>query len=211
MRKNIAFFGCSFTEGPTDDFDNYVVWLSKLNPQHNFYNFSAAGTSIMYHTYLLEQITKMDFDVKVFQFTTSGRFTTWTPHNIKEYIIKKYDNYFCLNKNYVQYIDRLNIGSVSEKKYVTYKVNFGKEYYKRMSDSCMDLDHRVYIDYIKPKVNFCFHHRKSRDVSIPSVYNSLDISQWNKFVIDDGDHFGLEGSLWQAKWLDKHLKERNIL
>ena len=54
--KNIAVFGCSWSQGISEDnFNNWVNHLSKKYSHHKFYNFGTGGSSIVYHTHLLEQ------------------------------------------------------------------------------------------------------------------------------------------------------------
>jgi len=214
--KNIAVFGCSWTQGVKSEvFDNWVVWLSKMYPQHKFYNFAAAGTAITYHTHLLEQVMQdKTFDVKLFQVTSPGRFTWWKPHKFKEIMYQKYDNYYCLEEDYGKFVDRINTGTILSNKFLDSdrkKNTFGVEYYKRLCDDQVDLDHRVYINYVKNNVDFYFHHRRSYESHIPSVFTELGEKQFYKYVVDDGEHFGTEGNQWEANWIKDQLTDRNIL
>lgn len=214
--KNIAVFGCSWTQGLKDkDFDNWVFRLSKCFPQHNFYNFAAGGTSIVYHTHLLEQILKSTkFDYKIFQVTSPGRFTWWQPHNALDLIEQKTDNYYCLQEDYGRFVDRINTGTILSKKFVKLdrkKHNFGVEYYKRLTDEQIRLDNIAYVSYIKDKVDFHFYHRKSYEKNSFSILTELGDDKFNKFVIDDGDHFGEEGNQWQADWIIDKLKDKKLL
>ncbi len=214
--KNIAVFGCSWTQGiESEGFDNWVVWLSKLYPQHTFYNFAAAGTAITYHTHLLEQVMqdKM-FDIKLFQVTSPGRFSWWKSHTFKEMIYQKYDNYYCMYQDYGKFIDRINTGTILSQKFLKddhKKHKFGVEYYKRLTDDQIDLDHRVYINYVKDNVDFYFHHRGLYESHVPCVFTELGEKQFYKYVVDDGDHFDKNGNQWEANWINKKLVERNIL
>jgi len=215
--RNIAIFGCSWTQGlKSADFDNWVVWLSKMYPQHNFYNFAAAGSAITYHTHLLEQVMQdKTFDVKLFQITSPGRFTWWKPHKVKDILYQKYDNYHCLKAvDYENFVERINTGTILSNKFLDSdrkKHKFGVEYYKRLCADQVDLDHRVYINYIKNNVDFYFYHRASYESHIPNVFTELGKKQFYKYVIDNGDHFGTEGNQWQANWIKDQLTDRNIL
>ena len=91
------------------------------------------------------------------------------------------------------------------------KHKFGVEYYKRLNDEQINLDYRTYINYIKQQVDFYFHHQSSLDSNVPSVITELGEKQFYKYVIDDGDHFGIEGSKWQANWIKDQLNSKGIL
>ena len=214
--KNIAAFGCSWTQGVQPEiFTNWVMYLSELYPQYNFYNFGASGTSITYHTHLLEQVIKSKkFDATIFQVTSPGRFTWWKTHTVEDILYQKNDNYYCLDGNLSRFVDRINTGTIHSKKFLKSdrkKHKFGVEYYKRLNDEQINLDYRTYINYIKQQVDFYFHHQSSLDSNVPSVITELGEKQFYKYVIDDGDHFGIEGSKWQANWIKDQLNSKGIL
>lgn len=214
--KNVAIFGCSWSQGIKEkNFDNWVLRLSKLFPEYNFYNFAAGGTSIVYHTHLLEEILKTKkFDIKIFQITSPGRFTWWQPHDIMELVEQKTSNYYCLQENYGRFVDRINTGTILSNKFIKSdrkKHNFGIEYYKRLTDDQIRLDHVAYVNYIKDMVDFRFYHRKAYEKDSVSIITELGEKRFKELIIDDGDHFGAAGNEWQTNWIANKLKEKHII
>lgn len=214
--KRIAMFGCSWTQGlEPHNYDNWVKYFSEMYPDCSFFNYAAAGTSIVYHTHLLEQVTaKQKFDLVIFQITSPARFTWWKPHKINKMLYKQTPNLWAIESGYGKYVDRINTGTITSKKFIGQdkkKHKFGVEYYSRLTNEQILLDHKAYINYIKDKVDFHFYHRSAYVDDAPSVYDTLGESNFNKFVIDSGDHFSKEGNQWQAKWIDLNLKNKGLI
>lgn len=214
--KRIAIFGCSWTQGlQSENFDNWVLHLSKRYPMHSFFNYAAAGTSIVYHTHLLEQVTtKKTFDITIFQITSPARFTWWKPHKINKMLYKQSDNVWAIEKGYGDYVDRINTGTIADKKFFgtnKKKHKFGVEYYNRLTNDQILLDHKAYVNYIKDKVDLHYYHRTSINDNELSVYDTLGEDNFNKFVIDNGDHFSIEGNDWISRWVEMQLKNRELL
>lgn len=214
--KKIAIFGCSWSQGLEEtSYNNWVQYLSQKYPQHNFYNFAAAGTSIVYHTHLLESVTKIEkFDIVIFQITSPARLTWWKPHNITEFLYQQQKNVWAIEKSYGQYVDRINTGTINSKKFFDIdrkKHKFGIQYYSRLTDEQILLDHKAYVNYIKDKVNLHFYHRSALNKDEYSVYDTLGKKKFKEFTIDEGDHFGIDGNNWQANWVESLLINKGIL
>lgn len=213
--KRIAVFGCSWTQGlENENYDNWVYYLSKRYPMHSFFNYAAAGTSIVYHTHLLEQVTyKQTFDIIIFQVTSPARFTWWKPHKINKMLYKQSDNLWAIEAGYGNYVDRINTGTISDKKFFKIdkkKHRFGVDYYSRLTNQQILLDHKAYISYIKDKVDLYFCHRSAINNEL-SVYDTLGEENFKKFVIDNGDHFSPEGNDWESRWIELQLKNKGLL
>lgn len=214
--KNIAVFGCSWSQGISEDnFNNWVNHLSKKYSHHKFYNFGTGGSSIVYHTHLLEQATKIKkFDTVIFQITSPGRFTWWKPHNIIRMLTQQRENLWAIDNSHGKYVDRINIGTIQSKKFFDSdrkKHKFGIEYYSRLTDEQMLLDHKAYVNYIKDKVDLYFYHRSALNTGEHSVYDTLGKVNFDKFTIDEGDHFGLDGIEWKSDWVESLLNNKGLL
>lgn len=213
--SKIAIFGCSWTQGLYyEKYDSWPFRLSERYPQHEFFNCAVAGSSIAYHTYLLEGAkNSINPDFTIFQITSPYRFTQWKEHNPIDLLKKRTDNFMQI-KDEQKFTDSFNLGTIYSNKFIKSdkkKHLFGLEYYNRVGDKQAELEFNVYIEYIKNRTDYCFFHRKSIDPELPSVYNVLGEEKFKKYIIDDGDHFGAEGLEWQSKWIEDILIKKGIL
>jgi hypothetical protein len=220
---NVLCLGCSWTAGIKQQPYNWVTALSKMMPEHNFYNCSQTGSSLLYSIWIMEEFlsnakengSPIKIDKIIFQITTEGRLTYYHDYenfDINQWIVKKTDNLFKLES------DRKNLAVINYGVLLPENKNsnhpkwesmhsFATEYYSRLSRQMhFDLEHRALVEYIRPKVDLMFMHKKD-DIGIPDVISVQDIlgdEQFNKFCIDRGSHFNLVGSVWQAQYI-KHL------
>ena len=216
-RKKIAVFGCSWSQGlkRLDNFDNWVKHLAKKRPEHDFYNFGCSGTSIVYHAYLLDSITRReDFDNIIFQVTSPGRYTWWKPHNLNELKERQDNNYWAMPKWYgKKYVEKITFGDMekgtldNDKK----KQKFATEYYKRLSRDQMEIEFKVYLEFVKARSDLVFFHRKGLQEGDLSVHSTLGDDKFHSFAYDDGGHFGVEGNQWTANWVNDHLIKKGVL
>jgi hypothetical protein len=75
----------------------------------------------------------------------------------------------------------------------------------------MLLDHKAYVNYIKDKVDLYFYHRSALNTGEHSVYDTLGKVNFDKFTIDEGDHFGLDGIEWKSDWVESLLNNKGLL
>lgn len=217
FKKKIAVFGCSFSQGLYPNLDNWVKELSVLLPEYEFYNFSLGGSSLMYSIHLFEQIYDSDlkFDITIFQATSVGRFTWWEEHNIFDFLEKYSDNLYHIDKKDIaNVVKKINYGTVASKKHVD-KNNkkFGIEYYSRLNLDMISIELRSLLEFIDRRVDLLFAHRSMKDYGLNylSVYDELGKHEFQKFVIDEGDHFSNQGNRWQAHWILNQLNQHKLL
>jgi len=213
-RKRIAVFGCSWSQGVAslNNFDNWVKHLAKKRPEHDFYNFGCGGTSIVYHAYLLDSITRREeFDHIIFQVTSPGRYSWWQPHKLNEMIERQDDNYWAVARGYGKYVQRVTMGSLQKGALDKKTQKFANEYYKRLSDDQKDIEYKVYIEFAKARSDLVFFHRKGLQEGDLSVKSILGDDKFYSFVSDDGDHFGVEGNQWTANWVNKRLIRKGVM
>jgi hypothetical protein len=221
---NVLCLGCSWTAGVVGQEPyNWVTALSKMMPEHNFYNCAQRGSSLLYSIWVMEEFlskathdkTPIKIDKIIFQITNEGRLTylhDYENFNINQCIVKKSDNLFKLNLEW-QNVAAINYGVLlPENKNVNHPRwesmhSFATEYYSRLTRQMhFDLEHRALVEYIRPKADLMFMHRKD-DIGIPDIISIQDIlgdEQFSKFCIDRGSHFSVLGSVWQAHYI-KHL------
>lgn len=209
-RKKIAVFGCSWSQGlqNLNNFDNWVKHLAKKRPEYDFYNFGCGGTSIVYHVYLLDLITKReDFDHIIFQVTSASRYTWWQPHQLDEIIEQQDKNYWAIAKDYGKYIDRITMGSLQKGALDKKTQQFANEYYRRLSNDQIEIEYKVYIEFAKARSDLLFFYKKGLQEGDLSIQSTLGDEKFYNFVADDGDHFNKAGNEWQASWINKQLEK----
>jgi hypothetical protein len=226
---NIACFGCSWTAGIhyriEDSYNNgfadtgennWVRQLSKIMPYHNFYNFAFPGSSIIHSIYVLDQVKKnipILFDKIIFQATTEGRFTYYNePLNNTDFVIlprikQLEDNYFYLDLTMNEVIT-VNYGTLGYKDHTGFFL--AEAIYSCLNPrQTFQYEHRIYLDWLKDKVDLLFFHRKNHCFieGILTIEDKLTAEEWNKFVIDEGGHFSLNGSKWEATYIKEHINK----
>lgn len=214
----VAVFGCSWSGGmPTcvDENQYYYNWpyFLALNTGWHVENYAQGGTCIRWslnnlHNFLNDYI---DYFI-IFQITEFGRFT----YNSSKF------NYRNLRKtifpNYIQYVghrpgDTLfpfqpntayrKIPQVDKNVQKMYNLNL--KYYP---EEYTKIDYESHVNYISNLSNLCFTHKKNKIAStkIMSIENEFG-DKFNNFIFDDGHHFSKEGLEYQARFIEKLIKE----
>lgn len=195
---NYAFFGCSHTSSiPENNWRNYVEILAEKYPQHNFYNFAQPASSLSFSAHFQKLVDKyFDFDYKILQVTDPHRFTSITDFDVKEYTIQKTDNYFVLDidvRNH--FIETITPGTIIPK-YLVYpqKLKWAMLYYKKINLDLSQEEYKAMFHHCNKYFDYCFMHRHDKyDFNITSVQDRITEEMWQKFILDDGDHFSNEG------------------
>lgn len=234
---NILVLGCSWTANRLVNNNITTSWveeLSKLLPEHTFYNFAYSGSSVGHSILVMESLlenSKIKFDKIIFQITTDGRITFYNNLDFKNldfFISQKTSNYYFLDmdkdNNFLK-ISNVNYGILNPKNKSPRpdweKIKkFAEIYYENLNlEYNFFLEHKIQFEYIKKKVDFFFLHRPiSQSMFAPISYNPnnecfvieevLGNQIFDKFKIDEGGHFSLEGCIWEAKYLKKKLEEK---
>lgn len=231
---NILVLGCSWSDDRFISKNIKTSWvkeLSKIMPEHNFYNFSYTGSSVHHNLLIMESSLKfldIKFDKIIFQITNEGRVTYYKNFdlkNIKNFIVKNSKNYFKLDLNKDENfhnICNINYGTLlypyKNHKYGDEIYNFAKTYY-----STLDIEHnfflefKVQVEYIKNKVDLMFLHKRITD-SLYSFFNPnedkiiiqevLGDDKFKEFSIDEGSHFSHIGCIWEAMYIKSIIKEK---
>jgi hypothetical protein len=221
---NILCLGCSWTAGINEQPYNWVTALSKMMPEHTFYNCAQSGGSLLYSIWVMEEFlsnAKRDdvpikIDKIILQVTNEGRLTYYHDYenfDINKWIITKTDNLFKLEVDW-QNLAVINYGTLlpenqsSDHSKWKSMYNFATEYYSKLSRNMhFDLEHRALIEYIRPKVDLMFMHKKD-DIGILNIDSIQDIlgdQQFNEYCIDRGSHFNIDGANWQANYIKNLL------
>lgn len=217
---NILCLGCSWTAGVNEQPYNWVTALSNIMPENTFYNCSQAGSSLLYSIWVMEEFlakAKQDgvpikIDKIIFQVTNEGRLTYYHDYenfDINKWIITKADNLFNLEVDW-QNLAVINYGTLlpenqspNHNKWKSIH-SFAAQYYSRLTRNMhFDLEHRALIEYIRPKVDLMFMHKKD-DIGIPNITAIQDIlgdHLFNGYCIDGGSHFNIAGANWQANYI----------
>jgi hypothetical protein len=221
---NVLCLGCSWTAGINEQRYNWVTALSEMLPEHTFYNCAQSGGSLLYSIWVMEEFLanakNVDDPIKIdkiiFQITNEGRLTYY--HNyenfdINKWIITKSNNLYQLEVDW-QNLASINYGTLlpenqssnhSKWKYIH---SFATEYYSRLTRNMhFDLEHRALVEYIRPKVDLMFLHKKD-DIGIPNITSMQDIlgdQKFKEYCIDAGSHFNQTGATWQAQYIKNML------
>jgi len=218
FKKKIAVFGCSWTQGLwNNEYDSWVKEFAMLNNDCEIYNFALAGSSLSYAAHLLEQIydSEIKFDLTIFQATSPGRFTWWNKHDIFDCLKQDADNLYSIDdKKISMVVEKINYGTVFSQGHLK-KVDkkFGLAYYSRLNSELSVLEYRALLEFVDRRVNILFAHRslKNYGLNYLSVYDQLGKNEFQKFVIDEGEHFSNEGNRWQAHWILNQLNQHKLL
>ena len=217
---NILCLGCSWTAGVNHQPYNWVTALSEMYPEHTFYNCAQSGGSLLYGIWVMEEFLAKVKNVKVdkiiFQVTNEGRVTYYYNYenfDINRWLITKSNNLYQLEVDW-QNLATINYGTLlPENKSSNHNrwrdtYNFANTYYSRLSRNMhFDLEHQALVEYIRPKVDLLFFHKKD-DIGIPNVSSIEDVlgtEQFNRYVIDRGHHFNIDGARWQAQYIKSLL------
>ena len=203
---NIVVAGCSWSAGCPEQPYSWVEALAETTPEHNFYNYAYPGNSLLTSLHLLEIAKEqVNIDKVIFQLTTPTRLSfalDTDTLNANHYQIT--DNYYSIPKELE--IVALTPGAVfddmsSDNEFI----QFGKMYYKYFSnDSYTALTTKALIDLITKLSHIQFFHTTPEyNYLFPIVEELLD---FDKYVIDNGKHFNVEGAKKQAKIVKKWLE-----
>lgn len=229
---NIFVFGCSWSDDRVVDNNITTSWvyeLSKIMPEHNFYNFAYSGSSV-HHSILIMESVLTNFQIKpdkiIFQVTSEGRVTYYKNQDFKNFNLKvekisnnyfkfdigKKDNFHnvcCVNYG------MLNPNNNSSHNHWTKIKKFAKIYYTNLTkEEHFDLEYKIQLEYIKQKSDLFFLHKKHNVTNISSfsfepnneflvIEDLLPINR-DSFIIDNGFHFSYIGCKWQAEII-KHI------
>lgn len=180
-----------------------------------------------------QNIKKPD-DIIIFQITSHDRFSYWDADLHKNFNQMKekwsYKNYTHYTLDYSTNFGNITAGDLdsgyswivikNRENMLKEKNTFAKEYYKRIGLSQSLFNHMLYINYIIPKVDFIYFHIKhpknfpkkypnfikNKYENIPCVKDMLGNEEYNKYVIDDGQHLSKEGNDIVANLILKNIK-----
>jgi hypothetical protein len=158
---NIFVFGCSWSDDRVVDNNITTSWvyeLSKIMPEHNFYNFAYSGSSV-HHSILIMESVLTNFQIKpdkiIFQVTSEGRVTYYKNQDFKNFNLKvekisnnyfkfdigKKDNFHnvcCVNYG------MLNPNNNSSHNHWTKIKKFAKIYYTNLTkEEHFDLEYKI--------------------------------------------------------------------
>lgn len=219
---HILCLGCSFTAERNLDSKNqtnsWVRELANRQPQHTFYNCGKPGTSLLHNIWTMENfISQKTVDKIFFQITLPGRLTYYKNlaynYEITPYLEKREQNYFCLRLD-SDNVYTINAGTVYTDQYDqisgSKKIKdikfFGKEYYSRLdNEHHFNLEHKILIEYITRKVDFCFFHQEDHFSKGYYTIESAFQGNLQDYFIDDGAHLNNEGIKLQAELLNQLL------
>jgi len=210
--SNYHFFGCSWTGWEKT---NYVEELSKLVPEHNFYNWGQMGSSIALSTYLLDAVKKNytgSENYFIFQATTPYRVSWWDKkadeHALRS-IKKKRDNYFKL-----PFLERDNWWQGFSPSFLPDKTygKYHKKYYSINTNAVMKHEYKMHYLYATASSDYIFRHlAQNIDIidNVKCIQNVLDKKTYKKYLSSDNSHFSITGSKWQAQWIMKEIFNDN--
>ena len=224
---NVLVLGCSWTSGTSiapninsgygnTGEANWVYQLSKIMPEHNFYNFAFPGTSVLHSINIMEQTKKLknfNFDKIIFQITNEGRFTYYKDLESNfvttERIIQKEKNYYFLDLDFNQVLT-VNYGTLNHPESIK-EYKFAKMLYENFTvEHNFSVEQKVYVEWLKNNTSLIFFHKKDfclKDESILTIENLLSKDTWNSFIFDGpGCHFNIEGCKWQANYISQYIK-----
>lgn len=205
---NIVVAGCSWSAGCPEQPYSWVEALAETTPEHNFYNYAYPGNSLLTSLHLLE-IAKEQVDIHkvIFQLTTPTRLSfALDVDKLDAHHIQITDNYYTIPKE----LDMVALtpGAVFDNMSSSNEfIQFGKMYYKYFSnDSYTYITTKALIDLIKKESDIQFFHTIPKyNYPFPIVEEMID---FDKYVIDNGKHFSVEGAKKQAeivkKWLENN-------
>lgn len=222
----IVCVGCSFSSGTHYTSPNWVESLAKLHPEHTFYNLAVAGSSVLHSIMMLEQAKRILLpDLTIFQITTEGMITYYKDEQLDQTHWTRYLNNKGDSSNYkkllipIDFVSCINPGTLmktANSKHPLYKEQkmIAEMYYKHFSKKrVFDVEQRALVHYVKSISDCYFYHlqHETNDPGIISMHGILGEEQFYNFVVDDGCHFGQEGSDWQAEFLSSlFIKGRKL-
>lgn len=229
----IACFGCSWTHGAT--FELGVSWvneLARLMPEHEFFNLSHAGSSVLHSIWIMEEFEKWQHpDLTIFQISNEGRKTYYLSDRLTDpsYLfgpdfLRSHNDIpnlktLCLTPSVIQSI---NYGTLFRESgiwgdpYFQKRYDFAKVYYETFDrQKTFDLEHKILCDYIRSHAGLPFFHTLD---SVPTTYNYdetlciqhiLGKEKFMSFSSDgEGYHFTEEGCRWQAEYMKKFVENK---
>lgn len=209
MSNNYHFFGCSWTGWHKS---NYVEEMSKIIPNHNFYNWGCSGSSISISTFILDAVKKKfhrDNNYFIFQCTSPCRVSWWDEKfgDILVYCATQHeDNYFKLDSLKGRHWEGFSPNSVNDQ-----DQKYHRLYYSKNTNSVMHHEYAIHCKYAEQNSDYIFWQRERHiDYNIFNNPKAVDLECGNRYetyLSDDGFHFGSDGVKWQADWL---IKELNI-
>jgi hypothetical protein len=223
----IYIFGCSWSTGTSvrpdanglppieTDFYSWVNVLAERYPEHNFISYAVPSSDLAYSVERLNYVRdKKDYDRLVFQITAPHRYSYHTPDTVLDDYLEDYTpNYrryswelsqklFLFNpfdaENITQSVYRSKYEQENDKK-------FFREYISRNTDAKEISTHKALSYYAQQHTDLCFSHQEYDFLKLQSIENLLGKKRFNEFIIDNGLHFGKEGSVWQANWVAHRL------
>ena len=218
----INTYGCSWTSGVSLQYGNWPLYCSIKRPDIHWNNYGRAGSSLTWSTFI-SQLGLNNADINIVQVTTPWRLTTWntniskTPHKFfRNCNDKKFENQ---GENYTQYrvtsdVNILNTTPGNLKKAVkntnglfrTEEKNFPEMYYERVNEELQYFEWMTSLHYLIENVDFVFLydsvlHERYRFLDTKNVPCFFESEFFNKYCIDEGNHFNSEGNQLLADWV----------
>jgi hypothetical protein len=228
----LAVVGCSWSFGVKQEWsrqisnpeqqhkipdEDFVCWpreLGKLKPDWDITNYSLPGASIFYCASMLERIkASKEYDLVIFQATTPYRFVYWNDNLLDNIVWTNIEpNVKCGTEENLKNITIVNIheqqNTVIDEIFgwrdAVRENSFVKQYYKRISNDMFESEFRILCDWSKNNSDIFFSHLNYEFLNCETVEGTLGKKKFKEYSVDSGNHFGYEGSRWQAQWvLDK--------
>ena len=215
----ILTLGCSFTQGHTMPYDNSWSWiLSKRHSHLQFLDLSKGGSSIQWANYMYDCAKKLDcFDYCITQFTSPFRLTLhperWS--DIESCLIPRSSNYTFWNSDKLEQLcDFSSSGWLGTPRFgwpgnSKPKVPFIRQYFETLPMQFHLVNYKSIVHNLHSKVDFGFKWRSEDPVNCLCIEDIID--NFEKFVIDDFGHLGIQGSELVADWVEQEFLIPNKL
>lgn len=226
---NVFCFGCSFTEGITEQPYTWVHSLAAKYPEHNFYNIALQGSSLAYSLALLNYCRKnidtlpVKYDKIIFQITGEGRLTIIPELYIKKIFLDFTNDLYHWNRismnNYYKpslYVQPTKSSFIICNNYANNRNPLAKLYYKYLSKehnfSIEWLGYVLYLKFLYNKgiIDYMLIHRNLH-FDFEGIISDIDVIEkilgpelWQQYLFDTG-HFTKEGSVWEGDFIATKL------
>jgi hypothetical protein len=228
--RNIRILGCSFTQGIENlerHGSNWVHYFRDLvDTKYTIYNYSQAGTGVMWHSYILNKLKKKyPDDIYICQITNPGRYAWWPEHmDINNFEMICFDREISFADGLKEYLINhekvtfFNFGVVYNRKPEDQRLKdsdlqFARDYYDRTNTT-----HHwaINVNYMINNSDYSFFHLQgtkekylnyiSSEHIIFSSEEMIGSEIFKKEIIDGGKHLSNNGNKMVAEHVYKNIK-----